>query len=108
MKDGSPQVTPVWYMLDHGKVIVNTTKGRVKYYNIRRDDRVCLLIDNGYSYVILFGKARIAEERDGKKDIESLAIRYHGEKGRRSARSIYWKQPRISLEIIPDRVVSGL
>jgi PPOX class probable F420-dependent enzyme len=109
MKDGSPHVTPIWYMMDSGRLIVNTTSERVKYYNIRRDDRVCLLVDDGYSYVAIFGRARIADERDGKKDIESLAIRYHGEeKGRKSARDIYWKQPRVSIEIIPERVVSGL
>ena len=109
MKDGSPHVTPIWYMLDQGKVIINTTRGRVKYYNVKRDARVCLLIDDGYHYVILFGRARMADERDGKKDIESLAIRYHGEeRGRRAAREIYWKQPRVSMEIIVERVVSGL
>ena len=109
MKDGSPPVTPIWYMLEGGKVIINTTPGRVKYYNIRRDGRVCFLVDSGYPYVILFGRARIARERDGRKDIERLAIRYTGPaQGRKSARERYWKQPRVSIEITPERVVSGL
>jgi PPOX class probable F420-dependent enzyme len=109
MKDGSPHVTPIWYMLDGGKLIVNTTRGRVKYFNVKRDDRVCLLVDDGYPYLIIFGRARIAEERDGKKDIETLAIRYQGEeRGKKAARSIYWKQPRVSFEIMPERIVSGL
>jgi PPOX class probable F420-dependent enzyme len=109
MKDGSPHVTPIWYMLDNGKLVVNTTEERVKYFNIRRDNRVCLLVDDGYPYVIVFGRGRIAKERDGKKDIESLAIRYHGEeKGKRSAREVYWKQPRVSIEIVPERVISSL
>jgi PPOX class probable F420-dependent enzyme len=109
MRDGSPHVTPIWYMMDRGRLIINTTSERVKYHNIRRDDRVCLLVDDGYPYVAIFGRARVAGERDGKKDIESLAIRYHGEKkGRKSAREIYWKQPRVSIEIVPERVVSGL
>jgi len=109
MKDGSPHVTPIWYMLDGGKLIINTTNERVKYFNVRRDNRVCLLVDDGYPYVIIFGTARIATERDGKKDIESLAIRYQGEeRGRKAARSIYWKQPRVSIEVVPERMVSGL
>ena len=109
MKDGSPHVTPMWYMLEGERIFVNTTTDRVKYHNIGRDDRVCLLVDDGYPYVIIFGRARVAEERDGKKDIETLAIRYTGEeKGRKSAREIYWKQPRATIEIIPERVVSGL
>lgn len=109
MKDGSPHVTPIWYMLEKGKIILNTTTKRVKYYNIKRDNRVCFLVDSGYPYVILFGKARLAEERDGKKDIETLAVRYTGPtKGRKSAREVFWKQPRASIEITPERVVVGL
>ena len=109
MKDGSPHVTPIWYMVDDGKVIVNTTRSRVKYFNIKRDSRVCFLVDDGYPYVILFGRARLAEERDGKKDIETLAIRYTGEEaGRKAARDRNWKAERVSIEIVPERVVSGL
>jgi PPOX class probable F420-dependent enzyme len=109
MKDGSPHVTPIWYMLDHGKVIINTSTNRVKYNNIKRDDRVCFLVDAGYPYVVIFGRARIATERDGKKDIEAIAIRYTGPvQGRKSARAVYWKQPRASIEIVPERVVVGL
>ena len=109
MKDGSPHVTPIWYTLEDGKIIINTTTARVKYYNIRRDNRVCFLVDDGYPYFIVFGRARIAPERDGKKDIERLAIRYLGErKGRKSARDLYWKQTRASIEIVPERFVSGL
>jgi PPOX class probable F420-dependent enzyme len=109
MKDGSPHVTPIWYMVEEGKLFINTTTSRVKYFNIKRDSRVCFLVDDGYPYVIVFGWARIATERDGKKDIEALAIRYTGEEqGRKSAREMYWKQPRVTIEITPERVVDGL
>ena len=109
MKDGSPHVTPIWYMLDDGKIVINTTTDRVKYFNIKRDNRVCFLVDSGYPYVILFGRARIARERDSKKDIEDLAIRYTGPaQGKKSARETFWKQPRATIEITPERVVDGL
>ena len=109
MKDGSPHVTPIWYVLVDGRVVVNTTTKRVKYFNIRRDNRVCFLVDDGYPYVIVFGKARIANERNAKKDIETLAVRYLGEKaGRKAARERYWKDERTSIEIQPERVVYQL
>jgi PPOX class probable F420-dependent enzyme len=108
-KDGSPHVTPIWYMLDQGKLIVNTTTDRVKYRNIKRDPRVSFLVDDGYPYIMIQGRARIATERDSLKDIETLAIRYTGEeKGRKAARDRYWKQPRVSIEIVPERVVADL
>lgn len=109
MKDGSPQLTPIWYVYEDGKLIVNTTTERTKYRNIRRDGRVCLLIDDGYAYVAVFGRGRVATERDPMRDIEALAIRYHGEeKGRKAARDRYWKMDRVSLEIIPEKVVADL
>jgi PPOX class probable F420-dependent enzyme len=109
MKDGRPQLTPIWYVYEDGKLLVNTSRDRVKYRNIRRDPRVCLLVDEGYSYVSIWGRARVATERDPKKDIEALAIRYHGEEqGRKDARERYWKQERVSLEIVPEKVVKGL
>jgi len=40
MKDGSPQVTPVWVDYDGKFVRFNSAKGRVKDKNIRRDPRV--------------------------------------------------------------------
>lgn len=105
-KDGRPHVTPIWYMLDGGKLIVNTTTGRVKYHNLLRDPRVAFLVDREYTWVIIEGKARIASERDGKKDIETLAIRYTGEEaGRKAARDNYWKQPRASIEIVPEKII---
>lgn len=108
-KDGSPHVTPIWYMYEDGKLIINTTTDRVKFRNIRRDQRVSFLVDDGYPYLMIEGKARIATERDPLKDIEALAIRYTGEEsGKKSARERYWKQPRVSIEIIPDRVVADL
>jgi PPOX class probable F420-dependent enzyme len=108
-KSGSPHVTPIWYMYEDGKLIVNTTTDRVKFRNIRRDPRVCFLVDDGYPFIMIEGKARIATERDPMKDIETLAIRYTGEEaGRKSARERYWKMDRVSLEIIPERVFQAL
>lgn len=108
-RDGSPQVTPIWYMYVGGKLIVNTTPDRVKFRNIKRDNRVAVLVDDGYPYVAVSGKARVATERDPLKDIETLAIRYTGAtKGKQSARKVYWKQKRVSIEIVPERIVEAL
>jgi PPOX class probable F420-dependent enzyme len=108
-RDGSPHVTVVWYMLVDGRLIINTAVGRVKYHNMLRDPRVSFLVDAGYPYVLVNGRARLATERDANGDIEALAIRYHGqEKGRKSAREVYWKQKRASFEIVPDKVLESL
>lgn len=47
MKDGSPQLSPVWGNLEDGYVLVNTAEGRIKHKNVLRDPRVALsLVSN--------------------------------------------------------------
>jgi len=44
MKDGSPQVSPVWANYDDGYILVNTAEGRIKHKNILRDPRVAVSV----------------------------------------------------------------
>jgi PPOX class probable F420-dependent enzyme len=44
MKDGSPQVSPVWADFEDGYILVNTAEGRIKHKNILRDPRVAISV----------------------------------------------------------------
>ena len=44
MKDGSPQVSPVWVDYDAGYILVNTAEGRIKHKNVLRDPRVAISV----------------------------------------------------------------
>ena len=44
MKDGSPQVSPVWANYQDGFILVNTAEGRIKHKNILRDPRVAVSV----------------------------------------------------------------
>ncbi|MFQ5496921.1 MAG: PPOX class F420-dependent oxidoreductase, partial [Nitrosopumilus sp.] len=44
MKDGSPQVSPVWANHEDGFVLVNTAEGRIKHKNVLRDPRVAVSV----------------------------------------------------------------
>ena len=44
MKDGSPQVSPVWANLEDEHIMVNTAEGRIKHKNVLRDPRIALSI----------------------------------------------------------------
>jgi len=51
MKDGTPQVTPVWLDFDGKHVRVNSALGRLKDKNVRRNPNVAISIqdpDNPY------------------------------------------------------------
>ena len=44
MKDGSPQLSPVWANYESGFILVNTAEGRLKHKNILRDPRVAVSV----------------------------------------------------------------
>ena len=76
-KDGSPQITPVWYDFDGTYLYVSTTTDRAKARNIRRDNRIAISVRNEDAHkVVLFSAA--AEILDDKDHItvRGIAARY--------------------------------
>ena len=82
MKDGSPQVTPVWVDCDDTHILINTAEGRTKPRNLARDNRVALSIadqQDPYKYIQVRGKV-VETTHDGARDhIEKLARKYAGQ-----------------------------
>ena len=44
MKDGSPQVSPVWANCEDEHILINTAEGRIKHKNVLRDPRVAVSV----------------------------------------------------------------
>jgi PPOX class probable F420-dependent enzyme len=81
MKDGTPQVTPVWFDYTDGMISVNTARGRVKDRNLKVGSPVALSIadpDNPYRYVQIRGKVVKETEQGADAHIDSLAKKYMG------------------------------
>ncbi|MBV8495064.1 MAG: PPOX class F420-dependent oxidoreductase [Alphaproteobacteria bacterium] len=81
MRDGSPQVTPVWFDYTGGMIRVNTAKGRVKARNLREGAPVALSIldpDNPYRYIQIRGQVKRVSEQGASEHIDSLAKKYLG------------------------------
>ena len=81
MKDGSPQVTPVWVDYDGEYILINTSKGRQKMNNIIRDPRIALSIqdpDNPYRKLIIRGCVVEETEQGAGEHIDKLAKKYTG------------------------------
>ncbi|MGH7837781.1 MAG: PPOX class F420-dependent oxidoreductase [Candidatus Binataceae bacterium] len=82
LKDGSPQVTPVWFDYTGGKIRVNTARGRVKARTMRMGARVALAImdpENPYRYLQVRGKIVSVTENGASAHIDSLAKKYLGQ-----------------------------
>ncbi len=82
LKDGSPQVTPVWFDYTGGKIRVNTARGRVKSRTMRPGVSVALAIvdpENPYRYLQIRGKIASCTESGADAHIDSLAKKYLGQ-----------------------------
>jgi PPOX class probable F420-dependent enzyme len=105
MKDGSPQVSPVW--VDHeGKnfILVNTAIGRLKQKNARRDSKVAIAVAdavNQYDMVTIRGTV-LEQTREGADEhIDKLAKKYIDKE------KYPWRSPtekRVILKIRADKI----
>lgn len=81
MKNGTPQVTPVWFDWDGENIIINTARGRVKDRNLSQRPAVSIAIvdpENPYRYIQLRGKVVDSDEKTGWEVIDHLSQKYHG------------------------------
>jgi PPOX class probable F420-dependent enzyme len=106
MKDGSPQVTPVWVDYDGKHLRINSALGRVKDKNIRRDPRVTLSIsdpENPYRYMEVRGKVVEITQNGADDHVNSLSQKYLGN-------PVYpYRQPgevRVLYKIEPEKISS--
>ena len=79
MKDGSPQVTPVWIDIDGENILFNTAEGREKDRNLKRDSRVALSVHdnaNPYRYIQIRGKVTGHSTSGADAHIDELAKKY--------------------------------
>ncbi|MSQ33375.1 MAG: PPOX class F420-dependent oxidoreductase [Dehalococcoidia bacterium] len=102
MKDGSPQVSPVWVDTDGTNILVNTAEGRIKTRNVRRDARVALSLtdpDNQYATLLIRGRVVEVRAQGAKEHIDKLSQKY--------VKRAYTHRPgelRLILVIKPERV----
>ncbi len=107
MKDGSPQVSPVWVDHDGTHILINTAEGRQKPRNIRRDRRVALSIadhQNSFRYLLVRGKVVEITTEGAWDHIRKLNLKYTGS-------SDYPKhdgQVRLLVKILPEHVFFSL
>ena len=106
MPNGTPQVTPVWVMLEDGLVLVNSARGRQKDRNMRARRRVALSIadpDNPYRYVAIRGPVVEITEQGADDVIDRLSAKYTGNPVYQNRRP---GEVRVTYKIRPDHVAT--
>ncbi len=106
-RDGSPQLTAMWYDLDGDVVILNTQRGLLKERNLRRDPRMAICVEDGPRYVTLSGRAEIVEDRAiQEREVNRMAIRYVGLRLGPVRWQVIAGSDRLGIHLQVDRVVA--
>jgi PPOX class probable F420-dependent enzyme len=107
-RDGSPHLAVMWYVLDGDDIVVNSAAGRVKDRNLAADQRMSVMVADGYRWVRIDGVARVEhDQRIAHADIRRLATRYYGAaKADESMTTTFGKQHRITYRLATARVAS--
>ena len=106
-RDGSPQVTTIWYLLQEDGTLIMSTPGRTqKVQNLRRDSRIAVCVGDERRSVSLYGTVTISEDQHVvRQDLERLSARYIKEEAARaSALSLFLQEGRVALHLKPVKV----
>jgi PPOX class probable F420-dependent enzyme len=79
LRDGSPQVTPVWFTTDGTHILINTKLGRSKAANMRARPRVALAIpDPAHPRRYIQVRGEVVEIFEDESLIQRLSQIYDG------------------------------
>ena len=81
MKDGAPQITPVWIDVEGDLIIINTAEGRTKQKNLLRDPRIAISVvnkDNPYDMITIRGRVIEHTSQGADLHIDKMAKKYLG------------------------------
>ncbi len=104
MKNGSPQLTPVWFNTDGKHILINSAVGRIKDRNMRRDPRVAFVIidpKNPYRYIQIRGRVVEITTEGASHHIDILAKKYTGAD---HYTSFTPNEVRVIYKILPDNL----
>jgi PPOX class probable F420-dependent enzyme len=107
--DGSPHLAVMWYLVEGDDIVVNSAQGRIKDRNLAEDPRMSVLVEDGYRWLRVDGRARIEHDQAiAHADIRRLAARYYEDerKVEEAVRNNFSKQHRITYRLPIRRVAS--
>jgi len=113
-QDGTPHLVTMYYAVIDGKVVFWTYRKSQKVFNLRRDPRITVLVEDGKEYgelrgVQITGRATLSEDHDAVMAVgERLFVRYFGDDLNDAARAGVEASAakRVSITVEPDRIVS--
>lgn len=112
-RDGPPQLSPVWYLYEEGRIYIGVLAATAKYHNLRRDPRISLCVDGGHPdtrAVMIHGGAELIEAESPWREqvIWRITRRYHDsdEETRRYQETSRDRGRRVLIVMTPEKIIS--
>lgn len=110
--DGPPQLSPVWYVYEGGRLYISVGVDTAKHRNLRRDSRVSVCIDGCYPdfrTVMIYGTAELIDSGTPlHEDMRWRIIRQYHEseaEARRYAESTR-EERSVLIVVTPHKIIS--
>jgi PPOX class probable F420-dependent enzyme len=110
--DGAPQLSPIWFLYENGRLYFSSSISSAKYRQLCRDPRIVVCIDAGHPdarAVSISGTAElITDESPERADLEwRILRRYHesDEDAHHSEAEIEAEGPNVLVVVTPDQIV---
>lgn len=113
-KDGTPQLTTLWFAIVDGAIVFETFTKSQKIVNLRRDPRIAVLVEDGEAYeqlrgVSINGHAELVDDpTEVQRYATAVVAKYMPdlpEEGRAQA-ALMMSRKRTVVVVRPDRIAS--
>ena len=107
-RDGMPQLTPNWYVYSDRRLLVSTTKQRVKHRNLVRDGRIAVCVCSeplAGDYVTIWGRAEISDDESIWPVTRRISERYVEPGEVDDWMAMLRTQPRVLISVTPEKVM---
>ncbi len=107
MKNGTPQVTPLWIDTDGTNLYINTEQNRLKAKNMRRNPNVAISVvdpQDNYNTLWIQGTVIDMDAKNGQSHADTFAKKYRGLEKYVNTNSA---DVRVKITIRPDKVAGS-
>lgn len=107
-RTGMPHLTPNWYVFSEGRLHISTTRERMKYINLARDNRMAVCVYSGTEateYASMSGHVEISDD-DSIWPITKAIVERHVPADRVEGRMATLRtQDRVIISLTPEKVI---